>query len=486
LRKLTIKSAAIGLTCGLACISLLMPFSVEAYSGSSQLKKSIYLNGQLMTRPYGAVYNSTTYMPIWYVMQILNHLGMQNTWDGTSWSITTPANWNPDLSNVATKSGAKSIVLNGTLVQKIDSRVYQDPSSNAATTYMPIWYVMQILQRVLVHSNWDGSTWSLATAPGQLPTPGLKNGKLVSGWTNSSDSMNTALADSGILSEVGSVCFTIAPNATIAGTVPSTFLGNAKTKGLQVYATVQNYDDNGFDGKAMANILASPALSSTLIQNLVSAVITNGFDGLDLDIEMLPASSRDAFSSFVLQLDSELRAKGKLLNVDVPAETGPTAESWDRAYDYGAIAESADTVSIMTYDFTWINNPPGAIAPLWWDKKVLDYAATVIPKNKIVMGIGAYGYDWGPSGNAKGLSLNKIDGLLALPSAVEWFDTADDSPYLTYTALDGTAHTVYYENQQSITDKLNLAKSENIAGMAVWSVGLTDPQFWNAVQAFES
>jgi spore germination protein YaaH len=482
LRKTITTTAVIGLT----CVSFLMPLSVNAYTNSSQQLKSIYLNGQLISRPYGAVYNNTMYMPIWYVMQVLNGLGMTNTWNGSTWSITTPTNWNPDLSNVSTSSGTKSIILNGTLVQRINSRAYTDPSSGHATTYMPIWYVMQILQRVLVHSNWNGSTWTLATNSGQAPQPKTTNGKVMFGWTNSAESMNTALTNSNILSDVGSVCFTVNPDATISGTVPGSFINNAKAKGLQTYATVQNYDTNGFDGKAMASILTSESKTSSLIQNLISSVVTNGFDGLDLDVEMLPSSSRSAFSSFVSQLDNQLKAQRKLLNVDVPAETGPTAESWDGAYDYGAIAKSADMVSIMTYDFSWINSPPGAIAPLWWDNKVLDYAATVIPKTKTVLGIGAYGYDWGPSGYAKGLSLGKIDSLLAMPSAVVGFDSKDDSPYLTYTALDGTAHTVYYENQQSLTDKLDLANRENIAGMAVWSVGLTDPPFWNVAQSYES
>lgn len=31
----------------------------------------------------------TSYVPIWYLMQALDRIGIQSTWDGTTWSLTT-------------------------------------------------------------------------------------------------------------------------------------------------------------------------------------------------------------------------------------------------------------------------------------------------------------------------------------------------------------------------------------------------------------
>jgi uncharacterized repeat protein (TIGR02543 family) len=101
----------------------------------------------------------TTYMPIWYVKQLLKPLGIESTWDGKHWHMTTTAK--ADLSNVQAGNGNTGIYLNGTLVQNVDTVATKDPSTGKATTYMPIWYVMQLLKRVGLQSTWNGTTWTV-------------------------------------------------------------------------------------------------------------------------------------------------------------------------------------------------------------------------------------------------------------------------------------------------------------------------------------
>lgn len=51
----------------------------------------IYLNGKVVYNVPGIVRKnygtSTTFMPIWYVMQTLKHVGLQSSWNGTDWII---------------------------------------------------------------------------------------------------------------------------------------------------------------------------------------------------------------------------------------------------------------------------------------------------------------------------------------------------------------------------------------------------------------
>jgi len=72
---------------------------------------------------------------------------------------------------------------------------------------------------------------------------------------------------------------------------------------------------------------------------------------------------------------------------------GDQQDNWSSAFDYAAIGKYADWVQIMTYDEHWSGGTPGPIASLPWVENVIKYAITVIPKEKILLGVAAYGYD---------------------------------------------------------------------------------------------
>ncbi len=124
-------------------------------------QKAIIYNQQVVNKPYGFVQDNTTYLPIWYLMQALDQLNIHSTWQNGTWSLTTTSA--PNLTNVQAGNGSSSITINGTLVQKVDDLVATDPSSGTSTTYMPAWYVMQVLNRLNIHSDWTGTVWQLYT-----------------------------------------------------------------------------------------------------------------------------------------------------------------------------------------------------------------------------------------------------------------------------------------------------------------------------------
>lgn len=165
---MTIKKLAAGFVSSAA---LMTTTTISAMANTTSAPyhpqvKSIYMNGQCVSRPYGIVSQNTTYMPIWYVIQVLNTLGVQNSWDGTNWTLTAPSNTSVDLNNIPTTHGSNSIILNGTPIYHIDRVASTDPASNVTTTYMPIWYIEQVLNRVGIQSNWDGFAWTLTNNVG--------------------------------------------------------------------------------------------------------------------------------------------------------------------------------------------------------------------------------------------------------------------------------------------------------------------------------
>ena len=123
--------------------------------------RQILWNGAQLQVSHGYVFNHTTYLPIWYVMQLLKEkAGITSTWNGIIWNLTTSAP--PNLSSITPGTGKMQITINGTLVQNVEGQYGIDPLHNNKTTYMPIYWIAQVLQRVGIDSSWNGVSWDLS------------------------------------------------------------------------------------------------------------------------------------------------------------------------------------------------------------------------------------------------------------------------------------------------------------------------------------
>ncbi|MCF8566818.1 hypothetical protein LLE49_19025 [Alicyclobacillus tolerans] len=137
---------------------VLSPVKVD--KSLTPVQRVIVLGNQQAVVP-GLIHNNTTYMPVWYVMHELNSLGFNSTWNGHSWDLTSTANTLSATPASSVGTGNTGLYVDGKLIQKVISVASKDPSTSQLTTYMPIYNVMQILNRVGVQSFWDGTQWSL-------------------------------------------------------------------------------------------------------------------------------------------------------------------------------------------------------------------------------------------------------------------------------------------------------------------------------------
>lgn len=160
-----LAKAAIGLSLFAVSPTVFADTTTQTNASSSfdMMQKQIQVNASTISSPSAFVHSGTTYMPIWYLIQALAKLGITSNWSGTEWSITTPASMKPDLSQLSVGTGQNSIVINGTLVKQVNGISVTDPASNQTTTYMPIWYLTNILGDLGVKATWNGSALSVFT-----------------------------------------------------------------------------------------------------------------------------------------------------------------------------------------------------------------------------------------------------------------------------------------------------------------------------------
>ena len=107
-------------------------------------------------------------------------------------------------------------------------------------------------------------------------------------------------------------------------------------------------------------------------------------------------------------------------------------------------------------------------------KKVIEYAVTVIPSRKILMGIPNYAYDWlipfQQGTAAKTLTINSALQLAIERKTEIMFDKPSQTPYFNYTDERGSKHVVWFENARSIQSKLSLVNMFNLAGISYWTI----------------
>lgn len=257
----------------------------------------------------------------------------------------------------------------------------------------------------------------------------------------------------------------------------------AQKNGVKAFALVHNLSGNQFNPQLAHKVLANPTIRTQFINNLVTLTTSENWNGILVDIEKVDPADRNNFSAFISELHIALKAKNKILSVALHAKYHDDPKDlWSGATDYTAIGKAADQVIIMTYDEHSIGTTQGPIASKGWVNRVINYTTGKIPKEKIIMGLPVYAYDW--SSNMPilptSMSVNKAADLAREHSVNILYDESQEVPHFSFTVA-GVRHEVYFENNRSLTAKLEMAKKNRLQGIALWRLGLEDPTMWTDV-----
>ena len=236
--------------------------------------------------------------------------------------------------------------------------------------------------------------------------------------------------------------------------------------------------------------MASEDERERIAKSLADLAETRGFDGLQVDFEAINASDQEILTEFMEAMEREFRPRGLILSQALIARSSDAVTTWGGAYDYEALGQINDFVTVMAYDFNSEGSEkPGAVAPIWWVDDVLSYARRHIPQEKIYLGVPFYGRDWnvdeGPP--ATSIGFETASRLLAEEQdVVGGFSNEQGAPWFRYTDEDGDRHEVWFENAESLEIKLNLAKQHGVGGFSAWRIGHEDPRNWNVIALLET
>ncbi|HHY31681.1 MAG TPA: hypothetical protein GX515_01475 [Firmicutes bacterium] len=260
----------------------------------------------------------------------------------------------------------------------------------------------------------------------------------------------------------------------------------ARASGTAVVPLVAN---EGFSPEVAHEILLTARTRRLAAEAIASLVLERGFDGINMDFEgAFIKGDRERYTLLITEIVHLLKPHGKHVSVDAVAQTAPPRPDetgWAQAYDYPGLAAVADFLIIMGYDYSPAGGPPGPVAPLWWLEKVLDYATSCVPREKIVVGLPFYGRHWtiekGVISQGRGIDAKKAAELVERQGVAAAWDVRAACPVLRYYEGD-VEHVVYYEDAESLRLKLRLVRECGIGGIAFWRLGSEDPRMWEVVR----
>ncbi len=244
-------------------------------------------------------------------------------------------------------------------------------------------------------------------------------------------------------------------------------------------------ESGGFSNELASLVLNDTGIQDNLIEQIIENMQTKGYRGLDIDFEFVYPQDAMLYGEFIGKLRSRLNPLG----YEVIAALAPKTSDNQRGllyegHNYRAIGDNADAVLLMTYEWGYTYGPPLAVAPIRNVRQVVDYALTIIPPEKIFLGIPNYGYDWTlpyVKGESRADSISNVEAVeLAVQNDAEiQYDEVSQSPWFNYTDSQGRQHEVWFEDVRSIQQKFNLINEKGLRGAGYWNLMRPFQQNWS-------
>jgi spore germination protein len=261
-------------------------------------------------------------------------------------------------------------------------------------------------------------------------------------------------------------------------------LAAAREERIAPLIVIANFVQGEFSSELAHAVLANTQVQETLISNILATMRTKGYRGVNFDFEYVLPEDRELYNEFLRRVVARLRPEGFSVSTALaPKISGEQRGLLYAAHDYPAQGQIVDFIVLMTYEWGWAGGPPLAIAPLNEVRRVLDYAVTVIPRDKIVMGMPTYGRDWTLPYVRGGKFAETLSPQEAISRAARYgvsiqYHSLYQSPFFRYVDQQGNEHEVWFEDARSVQAKYAVVKGYRLRGVSYWELTSPFPQNW--------
>lgn len=304
---------------------------------------------------------------------------------------------------------------------------------------------------------------------------------------DASDSVELVDRTNGAINQVSPTCLNISSkgNLIVTSDLTHEFVQAMKERNILVMPFLSNH---WVRSKGRAAIKNSEKLTTQIIETIEKY----NLDGINVDIENLTPSDRDAFSEFVRILREKM-PKDKILTVSVAANPEGKDTGWQGSYDYEKLGEYSDYLFVMAYDEHSQGGECGPVASLEFVEKSIEYTLNYVSRDKVVLGIPLYGRYWkeGAESGGEAVVIGAVPSIISKNKGIVKYDEIIGEAQVTFSinnpriktrinevTLEDGKYTIWYQNEESIKAKLNLVNECDLLGAGVWALGQEKVDVW--------
>jgi len=298
--------------------------------------------------------------------------------------------------------------------------------------------------------------------------------------TDAADKLEGLLAETKNINVISPTFFAVSDNeGNIKSIATQEYVSKAKSMGLEVWALVNDFDEN----VSMYQLLSHTSSREALINNLITNALTYQLNGLNIDFEYITSEAGPHYIQFLRELSVKCRNNVIVLSVDnyVPA---PYREYYDLK-EQGIVV---DYVVIMAYDEYYAGSEvAGPVASIGFVNEAINNSLKKVPNDKIIIAIPFYTRLWKetPEGeiSSEAMAMTPAQKLITDYSLDAIWDDAVGCYYVEYNK-DNATYKMWLEEDKSIEEKMKLIYNADVAGVAAWKLGLEKSSVWNIIERY--
>jgi spore germination protein YaaH len=259
----------------------------------------------------------------------------------------------------------------------------------------------------------------------------------------------------------------------------------AKSRDIDVWPLITN----DFDPDKTSVLLNDMAHRDAFMDQLLAFLVDNNLKGVNIDFEDIHLKDQGKFTVFMAELVYKAHQHGIIVSIDVTVPDG--SDNWSKVFDREKIGWFVDYMMVMTYDQYWASSPiSGTVSGITWMKDNMRKIMTMVPKEKLVLGIPLYTRVWTESlsstepnkmkTKSKAITMKRTQEIIAEKKLTPIWDEENGQYFVSYFEGESIIK-IWIEDLKSLQLKASLYKTLDLAGVACWRRGFEMEGTWPVI-----